>query len=289
MVCFVVLHYLTLEETTKNVDCILNKVDGKKKVIIVDNGSNNKTGEKLFDVYKNNSDVDIILEEKNLGFAKGNNVGYRYAKEKYNPDFIVILNNDVEIYQKDFISKIEEIYEREKYHILSPNIYSTYSKIHQSPKRLVSYSIEELKDILTKYERKEKSKVLIPLKCYIKSIRPLKKLMQNIKFKRKKINYDKKYENVPVHGACVIFSRDFISQMNDAFFPQTFMYFEMEILNVECNEKHFKTIYSPDIMVRHHHSISSKITMKSELSREKFVNKCVVESITNYLIYKGEL
>ena len=283
MVCFVVLHYLTFDETVANVDCILNNVKGEKKIIIVDNGSNNNSGIELKKYYENNEFVDIIISDDDLGFANGNNLGYEYAKEKYNPDFIVALNNDVEINQSDFIDKIYEIYKKEKYHILSPNIYSTYSKINQSPKRLKRYTVEELRSILKDYEKRNKSKVFIPVKCWLKSIGPLKKIMQRIKFKKKNIDYSKKYINVPVHGACVIFSKDYIKEMSYAFFDKTFMYFEMEILDVECSKRDFKVIYDPSIEVFHHHSVSSQHTMKRELTRERFVNKCVVDSISNYL------
>ena len=51
---------------------------------------------------------------KNLGFARGNNVAYQYSKFKYKPDFIVIMNNDVEIETNNFEEKVSEIYEREK-------------------------------------------------------------------------------------------------------------------------------------------------------------------------------
>ena len=37
MVCFVILHYMALEETIQCVESILNNIEGGKKVIVADN------------------------------------------------------------------------------------------------------------------------------------------------------------------------------------------------------------------------------------------------------------
>ena len=42
----------------------------------------------------------------------------------------------------------------------------------------------------------------------IKEIKWLKKLIQNRKFKKKRIDYEKVYYNVPVHGSFIIFSKE---------------------------------------------------------------------------------
>lgn len=281
MFCFVILHYLTIEETISSVNSI-KKLKGDKKIIIVDNASPNGSGLKLKNKYKNSDDVTVILNKENIGFAKGNNIGYNYAVKKYNPDFIIVLNNDVEIYQKDFMERIEKIYITYKFAVLSPDIYSTFSGVHQSPKRLSGYSYEEVSSLLKIYKKRCNSKVLIPIKCLLKEISALKKVMQLLKFKSKKIDYNKQYFDIPLHGACFIFSKDFIKKRKTAFFDGTYMYFESEILDYECRRDSLKTMYDPSIKVNHHHSVSSARTYKSELKRETFVNKCVYNSLKSF-------
>lgn len=283
MICFVILHYMVSEETISSVNSILKNIHGNKKIIVVDNFSPNKSGNVVEEYFKNNDCVDVIYASDNLGFAKGNNLGYRYAKEKYNPDFMVVMNNDVEIYQENFYEQIIDIYNKEQFYILSPDIYSTFSNVHQSPKRLKSYSYDEIIKMYKKFRFKSKSKIIIPIKCFLKEIKILKKIMQNLKFRNKKIDYDKIYYNIPLHGACFIFSKKFIEKRENAFFSETFMYFESEILDYECNRDNFKTIYYPQIKVKHHHSISSSISKKSEIKRERFVNKCMVESLDKFI------
>ena len=89
MTCvFVVLHYLSFEMTMECVDALIKLYveTHKIKIIIVDNGSLNGSGEQLLKQYEKNSACEVILNEENVGFANGNNIGYAYAKKMYSPD-----------------------------------------------------------------------------------------------------------------------------------------------------------------------------------------------------------
>jgi len=60
------------------------------EVIIVDNNSQDGTKEYLKEYAKNRKNVKVILNEENLGFSAGNNIGIKNATG----DYIVLLNND---------------------------------------------------------------------------------------------------------------------------------------------------------------------------------------------------
>ena len=75
MFCYVILHYLTAEDTINCVESIL-KQNEECKIIIVDNASNNGSIEQIEERYKKNTSIIIIKNEKNLGFADGNNICY---------------------------------------------------------------------------------------------------------------------------------------------------------------------------------------------------------------------
>ena len=79
MVCFVILHYMALEETVVCVESILHNVEGEKRIVVVDNASPNGSVKQLRERYEDEPLVDVIETGKNLGFARGNNFGYRYA------------------------------------------------------------------------------------------------------------------------------------------------------------------------------------------------------------------
>ena len=57
-----------------------------------------------------NKRMIIIKNEKNYGFAEGNNIGMRYALKNYDPDYVLLLNNDT-VVDKDFLTELIEVAE----------------------------------------------------------------------------------------------------------------------------------------------------------------------------------
>ena len=107
-ICFVILHYMAFEMTRKSVDTLLALFGGKNvHIAVVDNGSANGSGAKLKEQYADNKYITILMNKVNIGFAKGNNVGHKYVKERFNPKYVVVMNNDVLIKDRLFIEKIQ--------------------------------------------------------------------------------------------------------------------------------------------------------------------------------------
>lgn len=280
MICFIILHYMVIEET---IQCIKNLQNLKcdKKIIIVDNASTNNSGKKLKEIYSSDNNIDIILNERNVGFAQGNNIGCEFAQNRYNPDFYIVMNNDVEIQQENFIEEIYRIYAEDEFDILSPDIYSTSQNVHQSPKSLSRTSLEKAKKLKNKYYIKIKYKTLSKLRCLLKNIKILKKLLYLIN--KNNIDYSKKYYDVPLHGACFIFSKKFVQKRKNVFFDKTFMYYESEILDYECNLYGFKEVYDPSIQVLHHQNVSTNNIFKKNVDKALFMSKQNYNSICEFL------
>ena len=146
MFYFVILHYIVAEETINTVDLIINLIICNYKVIAVDNCSSNQSFDQLKNQYQNHSDVDIIQNTSNASYAKGINFGYDYALAQYSPNFVICMNNDMEIKQKDFLSRISKIYNETHFHVLGPDIYSTSACIHQNPEKSTIRSMNDVKE-----------------------------------------------------------------------------------------------------------------------------------------------
>ncbi len=79
------------------------------KVVVVDNASDTNEAQRIrkkFHMY-------AIRAKKNYGFAKGNNIGIKYALRKLDPDYIFLLNNDTEV-KSNAIRKMVEFAESNK-------------------------------------------------------------------------------------------------------------------------------------------------------------------------------
>ena len=145
MTVFVILHYNSFEDTVACIDSILNnQFQDKFSIVVVDNNSQNMSGKDLIIRYEKNQEVKIILNESNFGFSKGNNIGCAYAIETFHPDFLCVLNNDTFINDPDFISKIRETYNREKFDALGPKVWNTRRQFNHNPFNVIS-SLEEVK------------------------------------------------------------------------------------------------------------------------------------------------
>ncbi len=49
-----------------------------------------------------------------MGFSKSNNIGIKKALKEYSPDYVLLLNDDTEVTQKNWLKKMVEIGERDR-------------------------------------------------------------------------------------------------------------------------------------------------------------------------------
>lgn len=95
----------------KCLSSLKSKTDYKNyKIYLVDDSGKGEIGEKIKRKF---SWVDVTINKKNLGFSKANNTGIKKALKKYNPNYFLLLNDDIEIVQKDWLKKIVEVGEKD--------------------------------------------------------------------------------------------------------------------------------------------------------------------------------
>lgn len=102
----VILNYINFQDTIDCVDSILNQDYINYNIIIVDNKSSNESIEEIRNRFEGNTKITLIVAEKNEGFAKGNNLGIRYAIEELNCTDIFLLNSDTVLLTKDVLSSM---------------------------------------------------------------------------------------------------------------------------------------------------------------------------------------
>jgi hypothetical protein len=93
MVGIVLLNYKNPEMTIKCLNSLLNLEYADWEVVVVDNASRDGSVEKIRAAYPS---VTVIESESNVGYSKGNRIGYEYFLEK-RVGYLWLLNNDTEV------------------------------------------------------------------------------------------------------------------------------------------------------------------------------------------------
>lgn len=91
----IILHYKNYQETIACVNCALKQKGEGYEIIVVDNGSGDGSYDILKDNFKKAPHVTVKRMKKNLGFARGNNAGIRYARTHFSAKNCFICNSDV--------------------------------------------------------------------------------------------------------------------------------------------------------------------------------------------------
>src|SRR3990167_298310 len=92
-------------------------------VVIVDNHSSDESLKSFKALTNKIPNLHLVESQSNLGYAGGNNLGIVYAQENLKPDFLLILNNDID-FKKDFLTNLHtQINKDPKNGIVSPKIY----------------------------------------------------------------------------------------------------------------------------------------------------------------------
>ena len=254
MISFVILHYKNLNDTLECIKSIQNLSDKKEKsIIVVDNHTLDKKGLELLKEYTE----DIILLNENLGFAKANNEGCKYAIAKYHPDFLCVINNDTVIQQKDFVDKIYHIYEETNFDILGPYIECKEGSGSVNPYQPLK-NIEEVRQEMI-YQQKllkyyQNALLYFLLTCGIKIKRIFKK-------REPMRNGTLREENVALHGCAIIFSKKYYEAFESVFYPNTFLYHEESFLYQRIQEYGLISIYDPSIKILHKEGASLSLEM----------------------------
>ena len=284
---FVILNYMTLKETEECVKSIFDKCKNVDyRIYIVDNCSPDKSGEALKKKYKNNDRIETIINDDNLGFARGNNVGFVKAKYEYKADFILLINSDTVLLTDNTCEKIAKKYEKTKFALMGPKEIlpdgSNYPLIDVYPTlEATKINIRAIKSKL----RANNSKIYasyIKVRNFYRRVkkgvkRRVKKLFR-IKSapvpKKKVLDPNIEHKDLMIHGFFMIFSKTYIDKF-DGLDDRTNFYGEEDILMIRLKRAGMHSLYDPSIEVFHNKGVATKKTGKDlkEVNNFIYTNK----------------
>ncbi len=270
---FVVLGYGNFPMYAECVDWLMKiKNIERAEIILVDNCSPDGTGNKIKEKTAGIQNIIVLENTENQGFAKGNNLGYRYAREQLHCDTIVVMNSDVFIKDSSFFDKlVNAVEENADVAIIAPDVLGSGDR-HTNPYRTTPVTAREarkrifIKELLT---------ILLKLGINYGSAGNTFKNNAN----EKQIRVD----NVVPHGACIIFCNDWVKNEDKAFYPGTFLYHEEFFLDEYLRQKNYLSSYIPELVVKHIGDASLDNAIKLENKKKLFVLKNQIQSLKLYL------
>ena len=256
MICCVIVNFNDYESTIECVRSIC-RYDIIDHIIVVDNCSTNDSYNQLQVLI--GPKVDLIKSKHNGGYGSGNNIGIVFAKEKYDPQFIIISNPDVIISEKAIV----ECY---NFLVLNNNA-SVVAPLMLDKNRKKCY--ECVWNIPTYYQY-----LLFPLFLLGRIFHLERPSLKQLSSKK------------PIKCGCVagswlmIRTDDFIKiGMYD---EKIFLYCEETVLGIKLHNNKKECYLLPYVFFVHNHSVSISKTIRSEYKQQKIMWKSRLYVLDNY-------
>jgi len=188
--------------------------------------------EKEIENLPSNRKLILIKNERNYGFAEGNNIGIRYALKALNPNYILLLNNDT-VVDKRFLDELVKIAESdERIGIVGPKILNPNGTLHRSCWKYHSYfNVFNENVLLNRFGNFYK----------YRNTRNIKKI--------KDVDV--------VSGACILFKKQVFDNIG-LLDSNIFMYTEETDICYRAKKNGYKIIYCSNCSIIHYGEQSSK-------------------------------
>lgn len=304
-IAFLILHYVVTELTCDAVEHIERNCDTEDyRIVIVDNASPNESFRELTRLYKDDSHVLLIKNEKNLGFAKGNNEGLKIIKDQLHPEFVVMLNNDVELLDKGLLKKLRKEYSESAFYIAGPRVELPDGVMTSNPFKLFIPTIKWLDYMI----QKRKEEIFWSRMGLYEKVCPflrgkLYKILHIFEppqvpyavIDNNKKPYEQRIYDVALSGCCLVFSGKFMEEYG-LLDESTFLGGEELLLYLNMIGSGKRMVYLPDIHIKHLESRSTKATEKKkgnerrcrDFRRSKEVYQIAKKHIIKYKEERGK-
>lgn len=241
----IILNYKTAEETIGEVKRVrqLALENIQTKIIVIDNDSRDGSYEKLADEFSDSTDVIVIASSENGGYAKGNNIGLKWAIDN-EYDYSLVLNSDIEFSDKNIIQKMLDAFSLNKrIAVVSPMIkaedgYEYNPEIPRPTFKDMTFGMLGYKKKGRKIPNEDKARKRGCCVCY----RP--------------------------QGCCMLIDNTKLQEV-DYLDENTFLYYEEYILSEKLLNKGYRCVLSLNTHVIHKHDGESTVEKSEKDSKEK--------------------
>ncbi|SEI54099.1 Glycosyltransferase, GT2 family [Alkalibacterium gilvum] len=274
----VILNYLNWEDTIECVESLLKQTHDQLEIVVVDNHSCNESTNILYEKYGSQKKFHLIETDTNVGFAKGNNTGIEYCKKVLNINNIYVTNNDVVFTDNKYFEKLLKISITENVGAIGTRIKGS-DGINQNPIKVQTNLYALIRHFFEPILKELGfSKVLT---SGHKAVQFIKRKVSS-KSKNRKIsnkNVTTTNQNYFLHGSAIYFTDNYLKNTS-GFYPDTFLYYEENILAIIFEKLNLQMLYIDDLEIYHKEDQSMALSFKDvSKSKRQLQRKSIVIAI----------
>lgn len=248
----IILNYNDYENTLKMIEQV-KCYKCLNSIVVVDNCSTDKSIEKLRQLEKDK--IKLIEAKENKGYAYGNNLGLKYLEKETDCELAIISNPDIEVQESVIEKMILDMKTNENISFLGPKILE-FGTIHKGWK----------------------------LPKYLDEVLSTMNFIHRIA--RKRIRYSEEYYKDKIVKVEVIHGCFFMARLRDFkkisyFDPNTFLYYEENIIGHKAREKHLNI--AVDTTISATHALSKSVDKSlNKIKKYKMLKKSMFYYETTY-------
>lgn len=221
MLSIIIVQHNSQILTIQAIESLRANLRNDYEVIVVDNCSKDDDPKVLKEKFP---EINLIVNDKNYGFGKANNLGVKEAKG----DLILFLNNDTLI-KSDFTSLIKDTFlHNQLIGVIGPKLLNKDLSLQLSHSKLPSFFNEFVTKIVSK--------------MFYKNIKPVVSLVSKKYKERKYVAF--------VTGASLFIRKNLFVKIG-GFDERMFMYFEDADLCKRVLDSGYKVLFIPEIEILH--------------------------------------
>lgn len=260
----IILNYNTIDDAVAAAESVKKAATTSDFVVCIADGASTKEQDR--ERCKNLSEKNIVTVcfDKNSGYATGNDQAIDFVREKYSPQYYVIMNPDVLILNKSTIEKMIARIEESGENVVGgqPLVWNCYygddARMQQNIRRVPDYA-----DLCML------SNLFLKLIC--------KKRYERFIY-ADKMPYQEEIRYQVPSGAFFVIRAEVFDRIGK-FDENTFLYFEEHILGKKLENIGKELLFMPQFIVRHEHG---KSTGNNRRKVNKFANKCGMQARNYY-------